>query len=163
MKNLNVNTCCYRSITTQDNQVVSFNQPFTGLVVNKTADGKLVTGSFVVSTQISLMGTNQDEQKLQNPLEQHKSVDFIIRITKRDRNPEKQIGLDLDAFTIDLSDASIEQACYPFFNHTRVTRVKDLELVGGSGHYIIKVLVKESSGEKWIIQSMNMVNMIAPN
>jgi len=164
MKNLNVNACCYRNVSTQDNQVISYDQPFTGLKVSQKSDNcKFTTGSFAVVTQINMMGTNQEAHKVENPVEQRKSLDFIIRITKRDKNPEKQIGIDLDSFTIDLSQSSIEHACYPFFNYTRVTRVQDLELVGGTGFYIIKVLVKESDKEKWIIQSMNLVQMIAAN
>lgn len=165
MKNLNVTTCCYKNVTTKENRIVSFDEPFTGLVLNKTLDCKLTTGPFVVATQINIMGTNQESHKQDNPLEQRKSLDFVIRLTKRDRDPEKQLGVDLDAFTIDLQDldSSIDQACYSFFNYTRVTRVKDLELIGGTGHYVVKVIVKESSSEKWIFQSLNLVNMIDPN
>ena len=162
MKPLNVNTCCYKNVTTKDNKLVSFDQPFSGIVLNHTDEGKFTTGDFVVVTQINVMGTNQEDHKLDNPLEQRKSLDFIIRLTKRDKDPAKQIGVDLDAFTVNLQEqeAAIERACYQFFNLTRVTRVKDFEVIGGPGNYIIKVLVKETESDKWIIQNMYLVNLL---
>lgn len=165
MKNVNVTTCCYKNVTTKDNLVISYNEPFTGLVLNRNQDCKVTTGAFVVVTQINIMGTNNEEHKQQNPMEQRSSIEFVIRLTKRDKDPEKQLGVDLDSFTINLKEleGSIDQACYPFLNYTRVTKINDLELVSGPGHYVIKVMVRDSSDEKLIIQSLNLVNMIAPN
>lgn len=166
MKNLNINTCCYKNVTMQNETVLSFDRPITGVVFDKTLDGKLIADSFFVETKINILGTNNEDHKADNLLEQRKSLDFIIRLTKRDKDPEKQIYKDLDTFTIHLSqmESAIEQACFPFFNYTRVTRVKDLELDGGAGSYILKVLVRESgTSDKMIIQSMNIITMFASN
>ena len=54
-----------------------------------------------------------------------------------------------------------EQAGYEFYNQTRVVQVNDLFLQGGAGQYIIKVLVKESDSDKWVVQSMRVLNMIS--
>lgn len=54
-----------------------------------------------------------------------------------------------------------EQACYEFYNQTRVVQVNNLFLQGGAGQYVIKVLVKESDSDKWIVQSMSMLTMIS--
>lgn len=154
MKYVNANVCCYSSITkTEDDRILSFNGPFDGIDVN---NDKPVIKEFNIVTQFNFRGTNVEKNKAENPLETKKEIDVIIRFTKCAKEIDDRKCVDLDSFKIKLNSSSVKKACFPFFNYTRITAIKDLELPEGIGDYVIKVLVKYAGEDesKYSIQSM---------
>lgn len=155
MKYVNATAICYANVVQEKGHPVLFETPFNELIT--IMDGKLrKTGPFFVVTQINVIGTNNEDHKKENILEQGEILDVIIRLTRRSSEDAKRVCVDLDSFSIDLSESNvnIETACYRFLNYPRITAVDDLVLDGGLGSYVIKVLVKRSTDEKYTIQSM---------
>ena len=161
IKNINTNICCYKNVTTVNDNAVVYSQPISRIKVRKDSNDKLFTGPFVIAVQISMLGTDNASEKTNNVVEKRARIDFKIRITKINKDPAKRLSLDLDDFSIDLNNEVLQQSCYEFYNQTQVVQVNDLFLQGGAGQYVIKVLVKESDSDKWIVQSMSMLTMIS--
>lgn len=164
MKYVNATTYCYESVIKENDNPVSFNKPFNGVVAIKHSDGSFSIGGFKIVTQISLLGTNTQSNKEFNIIEKKGALDVVIRLTKCDQNEENQLGRDLDAFTIDLQKMSsqLDQACYQFLNYTRITEVSGINLVLGIGNYVLKVLVKDSEDENYTIQTMSRLKVVSP-
>lgn len=165
MKYINVTTRCYKSITTEENNIVSYDIPFTSIRCNDDENGHIYINNFSIVTHINALGTNNDKHKNDNPLEKGRKLDFIIRLTKCSTDESKRIGYDLDSFTIDLGgiqeSGKAERACFDFVNYTRTTNVDKLELPGGIGRYVIKVLVKDSEENEYTIQTMFQLTVAA--
>lgn len=153
MKYVNATVSCYDSIEKVNNKVLSLNLPFSTIDVE---DKDPSICSFIVTTAISIRGTNNESERANNPIESNTNLDFVIRLTKCDSDINKRRYIDLDRFTIDLQDVKVSQACFRFVNYSRVTEVERLKLPEGLGKYVIKVLVKKSedSDDKFSIQSM---------
>ena len=164
MKYINATTYCYESVVSLDEKPVSFNHPFNGVVATKHADGSFSIGGFKIVTQMSLLGTNTEENKSTNIIEQKGRLDAIIRLTKCDPNEKNQLGSDLDSFSIDVQKmaSQIDVACYQFMNYTRITEVSGIDLVAGIGNYVIKVLVKNADDSEYTIQTMSRLKVIGP-
>lgn len=157
MKYVNVAARCYKSIALVDNNVMSYNIPFTN-IQHDVVDGQIAVGSFVIITNVDILGTGKEEHKTENPLESGRTLDFIIRLTKCSNEEDKRIGYDLDHFSINLCEmyetGQVSRACFDFFNYTRTTNVDKVFLPGGKGKYVIKILIKDSEDENYTIQEM---------
>ena len=157
MKYVNATSTFFKSITIENNKIISFNAPFNNI---KSTDEKsgLYIDNFAIVTQIDFLGTNNHLHVAENPLEQKRTIDFIIRLTKCDKLEERRIGFDLDAFSINLAEMyekeQVDLACFGFLNYTRITNVDQLDLPGGIGTYVVKVLAKDSEDKEYSIQSM---------
>lgn len=159
MKYVNASAKCFKSITIAGNSVVSYDIPFTSI---RHDDGvSMSIGKFSVVTNIDFLGTANEEHKSENPLESRKTLDFIIRLTKCDTEKEKRLGYDLDSFSINLSDMydnnQVSMACFGFLNYTRTTNIDRIALPGGTGKYVIKILIKDSLEDDYTIQSMSQL------
>lgn len=168
MRYVNATARCYDSVLTRDNNtIVSFSGPFDR-IVGKYHDGRMCVPNFSILTEIAIMGTSKDENKPINPVESGKTLHFTLRLTKCDKVPEKQMGLDLDKFDIDLNSLKesnrLSLACYHFYNELRVTRVKGIVFPEfDTGKYVLKVLVNDTgNSDDDIIQSMTTFTVIPP-
>lgn len=163
MKYINATATFFKSITIENNKIISFNAPFSSI---KSTDEKsgLSIDDFAIVTQVDFLGTNNPSHVVENPLEQKKMIDFVIRLTKCDKLEEKRIGFDLDSFTINLAEMyekeQVDLACFGFLNYTRITNVDHLDLPGGTGKYVVKVLAKDSGGKEYSIQSMTKLIIV---
>uniref|UniRef100_UPI0040575765 hypothetical protein n=1 Tax=Agathobacter sp. TaxID=2021311 RepID=UPI0040575765 len=157
MKYLNATVSCYKSITTEQTNIVSFNAPFNSIKAQNN-DTSLQINDFSIVTQINFVGTNNDARKKDNPLEQQATIDFIIRLTKCSKTPQ---GYDLDSFSINLKEMyeqhQVEHACFDFLNYTRITNINQILLQEGTGRYVIKILVKKSTEKEFSIQSISQL------
>ena len=162
-KYINATAACFKSVTIENDKIISFNAPFNS-IQSTTNAGLLAVDNFSVITQIDFLGTNDKTHANLNPLVQRKTIDFIIRLTKCNKSEEKRLGFDLDNFSIDLEEMSkrgqIENACFDFMNYTRITNIDQLDLPGGAGKYVIKVLVKDSEEPTYTIQSMTSLTIL---
>lgn len=57
-------------------------------------------------------------------------------------------------------NGKVNTACFDFLNYTKITNVKKLNLPGGIGKYVIKILVKSSSEDEYSIQSMTQLTIM---
>lgn len=160
MKYVNANVACFDGVIYNGDSLISYNTPFN-VMCAKEKSGKIYVASFKVVTQICFRGTNDEAHKANNVLEQNKTIDICIRLTKCDRDPSKQLYLDLDKFSINLdgTNPKRETACFDFLNYTRVTNVPEIELAAGYGKYVIKVLIKESTDEAYFVQSLTSLKI----
>lgn len=163
MKYVNASARCYKGITITENKIISYDIPFTGIKHDSDGD-TLSISKFSVVTNIDFLGTNNDVHKSENPLECQRTLDFIIRLTKCSADKEKRIGYDLDHFSIDLADLyrnnQVHMACFGFLNYTRTTNIDKIQLPGGLGKYVIKVLIKDSQENEYTIQSISQITVI---
>lgn len=165
MRYVNATARCYDSVLTRDNTILSFSGPFNR-IVGQERDGKVYIPSFSILTEIAIMGTAKEDNKALNPVESGKTLHFTLRLTKCDKDPEKQMGLDLEKFEIDLKGLNeqgcLSVACYPFYNELRVTRVNGILFPEfDTGKYVLKVLVNETGNPKDdMIQSMSAFTVI---
>ncbi len=122
-------------------------------------DGKYVISRFDIVTFINVRGTTAGENP-QNPLDQGSVLDFRVRLTKLDDNPEKQVSYDLKDFVVDLSDDTIcHRACFKYAEQVEVINVDNFEL-NETGHYVIKILVKKHGAELYDIQLAHSLHII---
>lgn len=162
-KYVNVSARCYKSITSVENNVMSYDIPFTS--IRHDDDGASVSiCEFSIVTNIDFLGTNVEAYKKENPLENRRTLDFIIRLTRSSSDANKRIGYDLDCFSIDLAElyemGQVDTACFDFLNYTRTTNIDKLDLPGGVGKYVIKVLIKDSEEENYTIQAMSQLIVV---
>ena len=168
MRYVNVTARCYDSVLTRDNNtIVSLSGPFDK-IEGKYQNGKVCVPDFSVLTELAIMGTAKAENKAINPVESGKVLHFTLRLTKCDPDPEKQMGLDLQTFTVDLASLKknnrLLHACYDFYNELRVTRVKGIIFPEfDNGKYVLKVLVNDTGNpDDDVIQSMTSFTVTPP-
>lgn len=163
MKYVNASARCYKSITTVENSVMSYDIPFISIMHDNDVTGVAIS-KFAIVTSIDFLGTNSEEHKCKNPLESKKTLDFIIRLTKCSADDSKRIGYDLERFSINLAEMyemdQVNKACFDFLNYTRTTKIDKLELPGGVGKYTIKILVKDSEEKDYTIQAMSQLIVV---
>lgn len=164
MKYVNATITCFKSVIIDNNKIISFNAPFES-IKSTESENILTVDDFALVTQIDFLGTNNPMHIPDNPLEQKQQLDFIIRLTKCDKlDEEKRIGNDLDSFSIDLDDMynknQVNLACFGFLNYTRITNIKKLDLPGGTGKYVLKLLIKDSRESEYTIQTMTKLTII---
>lgn len=164
MKYTNIAVSCYQSVAMLDNSIVSLNCPFDKITIEPN-DDVVSIGNFFVVTHINLLGTNDEKNKSHSVLEKGENLDVIVRLTKCDIDENNQRYIDLDCFTVDLQSEenrkNIHRACFSYFNYKRITKIEPIKLPLGTGTYVIKVLVKESSQEdtNYTIQSMSHLSI----
>ena len=162
-KYVNASARCYKSITSVDNNIISYDIPFTSIRHDNEGDG-ISIGEFAIVTNIDFLGTNNELHKGENVLESKKILNIIIRLTKCSSDDSKRIGYDLDCFSINLAEMystdQINKACFDFLNYTRMTLIDKLDLPGGIGKYVIKVLVKDSEEKDYTIQTMSQLIVV---
>ena len=168
MRYVNATARCYDSVLTRDNNtIVSFSGPFDR-IEGQFQDGMVYVPNFAILTEIAIMGTAKDENKTINPVESGKTLHFTLRLTKCDKAPEKQMGLDLEKFDIDLKhlkeSGRLSLACYHFYNELRVTRVNGIVFPEfDTGKYVLKILVNDTgNSDDDIIQSMTTFTVVPP-
>lgn len=158
MKYVNTSARCYKSITSVDNNVISYDIPFIS-IRHDNVDTQIAISKFAIVTSIDFLGTNSEDHKSENPLENKRTLDFIIKLSKCSSDESKRIGYDLDCFTINLAEmyatGQVGKACFDFLNCTRTTNIDHIVLPGGTGKYVIKVLIKYTEDENYTIQSMS--------
>lgn len=163
MKYVNASARCYKSITSVENQVMSYDIPFVSIMHDNDATGVAIS-KFAIVTNIDFLGTNNEAHKHENPLEAKRTLDFIIRLTKCSGDESKRIGYDLEHFSINLAEMyetnQVDKACFDFLNYTRTTKIDKLTLPGGVGKYVIKVLVKDLEEKDYTIQAMSQLFVV---
>ncbi len=163
MKYVNANVTCFKSVVMDGDKIVSFNAPFE-IIKSTNANDTLFIEDFSLVTQIDFLGTSDVNHMKDSSLEQKKTIDFIVRLTKCTRDEKDRIGFDLDSFSINLSDMyennKVNTACFDFLNYTQITNVKRLNLPGGNGKYVIKVLIKDCDESEYSIQSMTQLTIM---
>ena len=163
MKYVNASTRCYKSITSADNNIISYDIPFTS-ITHDNIDKEIAITKFTIVTNIDLLGTSNEKHKPENPLESKKTLDFIIRLTKCSNTDVERLGYDLDTFSIDLSQiyesGQVGKACFGFLNYTRTTSIDTLKLPGKTGKYVIKLLIKDSKDLDYTIQTMSQLTVV---
>lgn len=162
-KYVNASARCYKSITSVDNNVMSYDIPFMS-IRHDDNENMVVISRFSIVTNIDFLGTNNETHKKDNPLESGRTLEFVIRLTKCNSDENKRIGYDLDSFSINLAEmretGQLGKACFGFLNYTRTTNVDELELPGGTGKYVIKVLIKDSEEDDYTIQAMSQLIVV---
>lgn len=162
-KNVNAIIRCYKSITTVDNNIMSYDIPFKS-IKHDTNSSIMSVSDFNVVCQIDFLGTADDSHKKNNPLENKATLDFILRLTKCSSDESKRLGYDLDNFSIDLNQmyqaSQVDTACFDFLNCIRTTRVDRLELPGGTGKYVLKLLIKDATEDEYSIQTMSSLIIV---
>lgn len=117
---------------------------FDSLDVDTDDEGLPALPNFYIVTRLCILGSNRNED---NILRRRGKLIFKLRLTKCDPEPEKQLGRDLDSFSVDLSDQklgeAISMACFEYLNYTQVTEVAPLKLEPGFGKYVLKLLIAE--------------------
>lgn len=168
MRYVNATARCYDSVLTRDNNtIVSFSGPFDR-IEGTYQNGKVCVPKFSILTEIAIIGTAKDENKAINPVESGKTLHFTLRLTKCDKDLERQMGLDLEKFDIDLKslkeNGRLSVACYQFYSELRVTRVNGIVFPEfDTGKYVLKVLVNDTGNpDDDIIQSMTSFTVIPP-
>ena len=167
MRYVNATARCFDSVLTRNNTILSLSGPFD--TIKGVMQGEnVVVPCFSILSEIAIMGTSKEQNKASNPVESGKTLHFTIRLTKCDKDPEKQKGFDLEKFDIDLNALKeknlLSVACYQFYNELRVTRVNGIAFPEfDTGKYVLKILVNDTNNpDDDVIQSMTAFTVIPP-
>lgn len=170
MKYINSTVECYLSTSrNSQEQPIAFFYPFDTITASKEENGDFSIGGFSIKTGICVLGTNKTERFDENPIAQGAILHFTVRLTKCAKDPKDRLGIDLDEFDIDLTNVKdnevFSQACYPFLNYTRITKIEKISLPEkGFGKYVLKVLVRDNQNHKEdSIQTMFELTVNAPS
>lgn len=161
LKNVNTITRFYDEIVYNSNTVAYINQ-FDHVCVKYDEDNKPYIGDFFIVTDVNLLGTKKPELSNYNFIEKGDVVEFKIRLTKVNPEPEKQYTWDLDSFEIDTKE-DFNEACVKYHNSTRITNIKKISLRTDDnfiGEYVVKVLIRKkncSDNDKWNVQSIMLL------
>lgn len=162
MKYVNATARCFDTVLMNEDKIISFVGPFE-TIVGYEKNGQVVIENFAIVTEIAVLGTNNEDSKKNNPLYNNDTLYFTLRLTKRDRDPAKQVGKDLDKFVIDIrklkETREISHACYPYLNRMHVSNIAGVTFPSfkqeETGKFVLKVLVSTTGNPKDdIIQSM---------
>lgn len=152
---LNVNVVLFKSVTKNNNEVVAFYKPFDCIVAD-SSNKVIKINEFNIITYINLLESRN--KKANNILDRRETLQVKIRLTKCTRNENEKISIDLDDFEIVTKDSKeiIDDACVPYLNFKRITHIEniDLDIENPKGSYVIKVLVKTPSEEKYTVQTI---------
>jgi len=103
------------------------------------------------------MGTNKDENKNQNVVNQKGVLHVLLRLAKVSKDVEKQLYSDITEFELNLNDENmyISHACVDYVTIRRIFSISQITLDAraGLGEYVFKVLVKTNPEDNWNVQS----------
>ncbi len=161
--NVNINARFYDGVKIENSSNTYINQ-FNRIECKfeEETNSKYI-GPFYIVTDTTMLETQKEDRKsinlLNNIIENNLKVKLRIRITKLNKDPEKQYKWDVDSFEIEKDMCQINRACVHFLNHTRITKINRLELNSDdyAGNYVVKVLIEEENN--LIVQSMTYLNV----
>lgn len=152
---LNANVVLFKSVTKNNNDIVGFYEPFD-CITTDTCNGVLEIGEFNIITYITLLESSN--RKAGNVLDKREKLEVKLRLTKCTKDETERLSIDLDDFTIDTKNSNdiIIDACVPYLNYKRITHIGSitLDINNPKGSYVIKVLVRTSSDDKYTVQSI---------
>lgn len=152
---LNANVALFKSVTKNNNGIAGFLEPFDCIIAD-SGNNIVAIKDFNIVTYINLLESS--EKKANNILDLRETLQVCIRLTKCTKNIDERLSIDLDCFNIVTKDSKdiIYDACVPYLNFKRITYVDniDLDIANPRGSYVIKVLVKIPSEEKYTVQSI---------
>lgn len=158
MKYVNTNVQCFSSVATSILGHTGFSAIIESVKAEKN-DEKYIIGGFNIVTFVNIRGTRGKNNTENNSLDRKDTLKFLIRLTKLDSDPEKQLSYDLKEFEIDLSDhKNLRHACFDYVERIEITEVDRLSLEE-PGRYVIKILVKENSQKYYNVQMVHPIDV----
>lgn len=141
MKYVNANIQCFNSIGNDFSGRMTLRSSTERVRSRKLRSGKYEIDGFSIVVFINIRGSS-DKDKSESPIDRKQRLDFIIRLTKNDDDPEKRISYNLREFDVDFSKPiKLKHACFDYYERTEIVQVDKLTL-DSAGAYTIKVLVK---------------------
>ncbi len=157
MKYVNANIICYHDVISDGINPVEFKNPFD-VVTAVNENGIPHLKSLKIVTHINILGTEDDNEKETHVLYNEGKLNCEIKLTKCATNVEDRQSIKLDEFTVDSKKLHIDDACYPFLNHTYFLEIDDIPLQFGVGKYVIKLLVNNPKiNTDFTVQTMRML------
>lgn len=155
-KYVNANLTCFKSIVMDNDVPLAFRNPFDEVSVEKCSNGMYTVDGFQILSNINILGTaDEDKQKDHILYRPNGKLNFVIRLTKCDPDPNKRIYYDLDSFTVDITELrenhQVDGACFDFVNYARITNVPNFK-VEKFGSYVVKLLIKENTEQDYSVQ-----------
>lgn len=152
---LNANVALFKAVTKSNNEVTGFFEPFDCIVAD--CSNKVVRiNEFNIITYINLLESSH--KKAGNILDKRETLQVKLRLTKCTQNENERLSIDLDDFEIKTKDSEdiVYDACVPYLNYKRITHIEniDLDIENPKGSYVIKVLVKTPTEQKYTVQSI---------
>lgn len=150
MRYVNTNVQCFDSISKSLLGHIGFSSLLNAVKAKEVCEQVLVE-TFNIVTFINIRGSKNGDNP-DNPIDAKSKLEFCVRLTKLDKDPEKQLSYDIDKFCIDLSDETqLKKSCFYYSERIEITEVKDLVL-NSKGNYVVKILVKQQNDEKYQVQ-----------
>ena len=157
--NVNITGNLYKSLTIKKGYK-AFEFPFDTIVSNKEGR-KLYISDFYIVLNFSLLGTNIEEHKEENLINNKGKLELLLRISNVSLEENKRKYSNITKLEVDLQDnqryiispinAEVNFSTYrETFYITEITLDNEV----GLGDYIIEILVKTTSNEKWKLQSL---------
>ena len=157
--NVNITGNLYKSLTIKKGYK-AFEFPFDTIVANKEGR-KLYISDFYILLNFSLLGTNIEEHKEENLINNKGKLELLLRISNVSLEENKRKYSNITKLEVDLQDnqryiispinAEVNFSTYrETFYITEITLDNEV----GLGDYIIEILVKTTSNEKWKLQSL---------
>lgn len=157
---LNANIALFKAVTKSNNDVIGFLEPFDCITAD-CSNNIVAIKDFNIITYINLLESS--ENKAGNILDRRETLDVCLRLTKCTKDIDERLSVDLDNFQIRTKNSNdiIYDACVPYLNFKRITHVDniDLDIANPRGSYVIKVLVKIPSDEKYTVQSIYLLKI----
>ena len=155
VKNINVTGTLFKEVN-YENGHKSFEMPFDPIVA-KVSNNCSYIENFSIVLNFCLMGTNKDENKNQNVVNQKGVLHVLLRLAKVSKDVEKQLYSDITEFELNLNDENmyISHACVDYVTIRRIFSISQITLDAraGLGEYVFKVLVKTNPEDNWNVQS----------
>lgn len=155
IKNINITGTFFKKIV-YENGFKSFEMPFDTIIA-KTINNTTYIEDFSIILNYCLMGTNNEENKGSNIINQKGKLYNLLRLSKVSKDEEKQLSVDLAEFVIDLNDPDlyISHACVDYVTLRKSFSVSQITLDNtlGLGEYVLKILIKTNENDMWNVQS----------
>lgn len=136
---------------------------FDSLDVGTDSNGLPLLPDFQIVTRICVLGSEKNQENL---LTRRAKLVFKIRLTKCDKDLDKQLGKDLTTFTLDLNSPDVKnsicKACFDYLNFTQITKVTSLALEPGEGKYVMKLLIAEAEDSRELVDDDFTVQSMYP-
>jgi hypothetical protein len=157
MKYVNINIQCFNKKPFYAFSNTGFSQMIDSIKA-KEDNGKYAISGFNIAVFINIRGTQNDGNE--NPINEKSILNFKIRLTKLDKDKDKQLSYDLKEFSIDLSDTQkLKHGCFDYYVGVENIFVDEL-ILESCGSYVIKALVKKQNQEKYDVQIIHPLDVI---